>query len=319
MLRVVIVKQFGVLTTQMFLSKITILMSMRYTYNNTCPNPAMRFHIEHSVFLKNTFSMHTHEFSELVIVRHGKGIHVYQDKEYSLSSGDVFVVGSNQLHGYRDIDGMILCNIIYDPHFYLPDTADLQCLPGFHALFHLEPELREKNCFSSRLHLNKDQILKTYELLDLLETEYVERKPGYKTVIQGYFTAIAVYLARQYSVQDIAETQEMLALSKVLVHIEKQYADKINLDNLASISSMSKNSLLRAFNRYYGRTPIDYLIWYRLEKARELLINTRYSITDIAYAVGFLDSNYFARKFNKQYRVSPRAYRKTALHGSTNV
>ena len=278
----------------------------------------MRFHIEHSVFLKNSFSLHTHEFSELVIVRHGKGIHVYQDKEYSLNTGDVFVVGSDELHGYRGIDGMILCNIIYDPHVYLPEIDDLKCLPGFHALFHSEPETRDNKLYSRRLHLNKDQILKTYELLDLLETEYVERKPGYKSVIHGYFTAIAVYLARQYSVQDIAETQEMLALSKVLTHIETQYADRINLETLSEISSMSKNSLLRAFNRYYGRTPIDYLIWYRLEKARELLINTRHSITDIAFTVGFLDSNYFARKFNKQYRVSPRAYRKTALHGSTN-
>ena len=284
-------------------------MTMRYTYHTTCPNPELRFHIEHSVFNRRAFSVHTHDFSELVLVRHGRGTHIFEGREYPLSSGDVFVVSPNQQHGYRDIEGIDLCNIIYDPEIYLPTGSDLQSLPGYHALFHIEPLLRHDHAFTSRLLLNKEQMLRVYELLDPLEKEYRTQQPGFESVIRSYFTIMVTYLSRQFTIQDTTGSRELLALSRVIAHIESRYAEPIRLDDLAATAIMSKNSLLRAFNRCYGSTPIDYLIRYRLEKARELLVTTRQSITEIAFAVGFSDSSYFGRKFRDQYSVSPRIYR----------
>ncbi|MEP3932587.1 helix-turn-helix transcriptional regulator, partial [Rhodopirellula bahusiensis] len=56
--------------------------------------------------------------------------------------------------------------------------------------------------------------------------------------------------------------------------------------------------------------PIKYLIQVRIQEASRLLRSTDRSITDIAFDVGFSDSNYFSRQFRTHLGLSPREYRK---------
>jgi AraC-like DNA-binding protein len=72
---------------------------------------------------------------------------------------------------------------------------------------------------------------------------------------------------------------------------------------------MSKRSFLRAFQAATGKSPIAYLIQLRINRAASLLRRGDDSITDIAFLVGFRDSNYFTRQFRKVFGTSPRAYR----------
>ena len=58
-------------------------------------------------------------------------------------------------------------------------------------------------------------------------------------------------------------------------------------------------------------TPVEYLINYRIEVASNMLLETTDSVTDIAMAVGFSESSYFARMFKSKMGMSPLKYRKT--------
>lgn len=101
----------------------------------------------------------------------------------------------------------------------------------------------------------------------------------------------------------------MLRIAQTITHLESQYADAINLDELVEMSQMSKRSFLRAFEAAMDCTPIAYVIQLRIACAVKLLRHSGKSITEIAYEVGFNDSNYFARQFRKHIGVSPRVYR----------
>jgi AraC family L-rhamnose operon transcriptional activator RhaR/AraC family L-rhamnose operon regulatory protein RhaS len=72
---------------------------------------------------------------------------------------------------------------------------------------------------------------------------------------------------------------------------------------------MSKRSLARAFHEATGVPPIAYLIQLRINRAAAMLRSSTTSVTEIAFHVGFGDSNYFTRQFKKQTGLSPRRYR----------
>ena len=72
---------------------------------------------------------------------------------------------------------------------------------------------------------------------------------------------------------------------------------------------MSRRSFLRAFQAATGTSPLAWLISQRIHRACQVLRHTDRSITEIAFDVGFNDSNYFTRQFRKVTGFSPRAYR----------
>ena len=64
--------------------------------------------------LTGDFPIHSHEFSELVLVIEGTALHIIDDEEYIISSGDVYVLQGNTVHGFKAMDNLHIVNIMYD-------------------------------------------------------------------------------------------------------------------------------------------------------------------------------------------------------------
>lgn len=100
----------------------------------------------------------------------------------------------------------------------------------------------------------------------------------------------------------------------VLRYIRKEYAHPVSLQQLADHAGLNPQYFCKVFRDLTGRTPIEYLNYYRIECAAELLFTSQESITEIAMSCGFMDVSYFSRSFRKQKGVSPSAYRMQAAH-----
>lgn len=85
------------------------------------------------------------------------------------------------------------------------------------------------------------------------------------------------------------------------------------LDDLARHAGYSKSHFIRKFKQAIGCTPWAFLIMRKMDKARELLLDTRYSVNDVAHLLGFDDPNYFSRVFKKTTGVSPTQFRQSEL------
>lgn len=83
----------------------------------------------------------------------------------------------------------------------------------------------------------------------------------------------------------------------------------ITLEDIALSANISKSEALRCFKNYLNRSPIDYLINYRIHKACHLLLDTNLNISDICLECGFSSASYFNRVFKKNFKLSPREYR----------
>jgi AraC-like DNA-binding protein len=257
------------------------------------------------------FPLHCHTFDELVIILKGTAVHAIDGQSFPVRAGDVFVISQNHEHQYLQMHGLSLANILFDPDALDLAHWDIRALPGFHALFSLEPAFRSQHNFRSRLQLSERQLMRANEIVRQLIEETASCAPGYRVMARGLFMQLAVFLSRAYSNKPSDESIDLLRIGDAIAHIETHFDEPITLEQLADTSHLSKRHFTRVFHDCTGRSPIDHLMHIRCEKAAELLIHTDRTITDIAFACGFSDSNYFARAFRKHRGTTPTSWRRT--------
>lgn len=258
---------------------------------------------------QDNMSLHNHDFMELVIVLRGKGLHITESERHKIMAGDVFFIKSDDAHGYQRVDKLELVNLIFTSQLLSSPQIDLKQLPGYHALFKLEPEFRRSHGLKRHLRLSMSKLRECEKLILSIEKEQERKIPGGGTMCFGIFLQLITLLSREYSEQTKSCLSGVMKFGDILGYMERHYTEPIALDKLATRASLSKGAFIRSFKKHFGKTPLEYLIDIRLRKAADLLRTTNHSIGEIAEEVGFNDSNYFSRQFKKTLNVSPREWR----------
>ena len=94
--------------------------------------------------------------------------------------------------------------------------------------------------------------------------------------------------------------------------IDAEYAQPLDLDELARTANFSRYHFLRAFRRAFHTTPHEYLTRKRIERAKELLAESKLTVTEICFEVGFESLGSFSTLFHKIVGWSPSIYRARA-------
>lgn len=94
--------------------------------------------------------------------------------------------------------------------------------------------------------------------------------------------------------------------------IDSNFAENINLDTIAGEAFFSKYHFIRLFKLIYNKTPHQYLMTVRIEKAK-LLLQSNNSITETCNAVGFESISSFSSLFRQVTSVSPSDYKNAQL------
>lgn len=254
---------------------------------------------------------HRHDFCELVITTNGRAMHWLEGADFPVTAGDVFLLQGRQRHYFHDREDLSLINIMYDPEKISLPENELRRMPGYCALFLLEPAYRRQHRFESRLHLKRLQLARVEQLAAEMETECTEKNPGHEAALRAKLTELIIYLSRAYTTADTTEAHALLRVGNVIGALENDFSKDWKLEELLKIAHMSRSNLMRIFRKATGQAPIEYLVRLRIQKAMELLRNTDLSITDIALESGFNDSNYFTRQFGKALNQTPSAYRQS--------
>jgi transcriptional regulator GlxA family with amidase domain len=104
-------------------------------------------------------------------------------------------------------------------------------------------------------------------------------------------------------------------LSQVIQMMEANIEDPISPATLATEVGMSTRQLERLFRRYLNRSPKRYYMELRLQKARNLLMQTDMSVINVALACGFASPSHFSKCYRAHYSTTP--YRERGSHGAT--
>lgn len=99
-------------------------------------------------------------------------------------------------------------------------------------------------------------------------------------------------------------------MQKILQYIAVHFSEPITLEDLARSASISKSECGRVFRVSLQRTPYQYLMEYRMQRASELLAETDLPIGTIGETVGFSQVSHFGHCFRKRTGLTPSAYRR---------
>ena len=171
------------------------------------------------------------------------------------------------------------------------------------------PVLYSRN--AAYIKLNFD-ILWQNTILENIKMMYsVREEKSAALKIQNLFLSIWIQLYDNIPPESQIKRQyaDLSVLKNMIGFIQQNYTTKITLADIAAAGAVGQSKCCKMFAKYIGQTPNIYLTQYRLDKSTVLLKNTDMTVTDIANAVGFNGSSYYAEAFRKWYGKSPSEYR----------
>ena len=97
-------------------------------------------------------------------------------------------------------------------------------------------------------------------------------------------------------------------LSEILAFMNKHIAEPITIEEICHEFFISRSSLQALFKTHLNSSPKNYLLNIKLQKSKELIRQNQYTISEIAYMLGFSSIHYFSRLFKKYFNTTPSAY-----------
>jgi two-component system response regulator YesN len=119
-------------------------------------------------------------------------------------------------------------------------------------------------------------------------------------------TALNEFIELVYSSQD---ARKITQIRPAINYIDAHYDEPITLAEIAKASHLSVSRLAHLFKEQMGITPIDYVTGVRIERAKELLLGTNRSCTEICFQAGYNNQSYFTRTFKSLVGMTPRQFR----------
>jgi two-component system response regulator YesN len=118
--------------------------------------------------------------------------------------------------------------------------------------------------------------------------------------------ALNEFIELVYASQD---GRKMSQLRPAINYIDANYDKTVTLAQIAHASHLSASRLAHVFREQMGMTVIDYVTSVRIERAKQLLLATGQSCTEVCFAVGYNNQSYFTRTFKRVVGMTPRQFR----------
>lgn len=229
---------------------------------------------------------------QLALCANGMGKFCVGNREFTINKGDAFYFAPNTPHQYYPVkEPWTTIWILFSG-------------PGADALLDTM-NFRQYEVFSI---INLDEGLIWYNrLFNTLSQKGSNHMPEASAILYS----MLVNICRQLNAEDSYSQQSVSGkLERVLDYIKENYNTDISLNDMAEIAGVSSSYLCRIFKREFNLTPVAYLIRYRINLAKEILINNPdKSIKSIAYETGFSDNSYFGALFREYEGCSPNQFR----------
>ena len=147
-------------------------------------------------------------------------------------------------------------------------------------------------------------------ILSKIEQEYRAAESLSEESIRALMTQLIILIVRRAQRNDEIVLQSSF-IEQAVRYIHENYRNAISLSDIADDCNVSKVHLSRKFKEKTGVGINEYIVLYRLKRAKELLLTKdKMSICEVAFDCGFNDSNYFSWLFKKKQGVTPSQYRK---------
>lgn len=132
-------------------------------------------------------------------------------------------------------------------------------------------------------------------------------------VLQELIVRLMQTKARMVLTTNLQQLANTNRLAYAIKYVQENIHRNLTIRELADKACMSEPNFFRCFKQQYGITPVEYINQQRIQLSMRLLNNTAYSISDICFACGYNNLNYFLKVFKKATGDTPASYRKKII------
>lgn len=173
----------------------------------------------------------------------------------------------------------------------------------------------------SRIELRLERELVDPRLRALATAVEVERTAGFPSgrlfldsIEQALARALVVgYAVHDYGVRVYRGGLSPARLRKIRELVQERMEEDLSLEEMARTVGLSTAHFSQVFRNTTGQTPHQCLLWYRVQRAKEMLRSAEMRVLDVAIACGFKTQQHFARVFRQMSGASPTEYRYESL------
>lgn len=245
---------------------------------------------------------HWHKEYELILVNSGS-LKVTLDAEtFTLAKDDIIFVNPGVIHSGAPASCNYECVVFkmgQQIKQYLSDYSEGKALLFGEKT--LPPFCAKENAEAKENALKLIRAMRNKE--KGFELEAVSAISGlFATVLKNGLLLNSEETSRRFA-------ERLLPFENAVSYIENNFARPVALEELAKKAGMSRKYFSEYFKKISGKSPMEYINSYRIERACEMLQYTDLSVTRIALDCGFNDLSYFIKTFKYQKNATPSHYR----------
>lgn len=268
---------------------------------------------------------HWHKDLELAFLYQGSAVFSVNGQNFSIRNKEVFLVNSGDIHSVIDYskDLVTLVTILIPYDFLKDNCPDIDNIEFKLDINNEKNITRLKNIYEEIVNIYIQDMKNNNKLLFFVKDENTNDE-FHHIKIKSLLYEILYILLTQFSIKkDInmsLKTQKHLERLKIITDfIDKNYKDNISLDEIANKYDISKEYLATMFKKYMGITIGTYLKNIRLKAAYIDLVNTDYSINQLAFDNGFPNIKSFITSFKEHYGETPYKYKKNLENNNKEI
>lgn len=252
---------------------------------------------------------HWHPELEIIEVQEGEVSVTIADHEYLGNEGDIFFVGSEQLHEIRATGEENQFHSFVFAMDFLQFERNDQVQTQL-----LTPIAQGSLCFQTELRAEATGQAEISGLLYDIMYYCVQQPEGYQLFVKAaLLNIIAVCTEKGLLTPNklkISSDYKAKRLKDIVSYLEEHFFETLTLGEVASRFGMSPQYFCAFFKENFGKTLTQHINSLRMEQAARLLRETDLPVMQIGFQVGYDNFSYFIKRFRAVYGVSPTQYRK---------
>jgi len=269
------------------------------------------YKVEHPGNVHSIMPVHWHNEMEIVYLAKGSATFRIESREYAMRAGEALIVHPGELHSGDNDQPDDIC--YYAIVFKLSWLSSLQA-DRVQELY-LSRLLQGDARLPARLTPASEEHLSLLRYVRQILTRYERQSPAYEMSLKGLLLLLVADMFQYRLVEQGSDSgrrrgREMdRQIKLVLAYMDAHSRDKLELDRLAAVVSLSRSHFCTFFKSQTGMRPMEYLNYIRVNKAANLLRTGSYNVLEAALESGFQHVSYFAKWFKLYMKMTPSAYR----------
>ena len=244
---------------------------------------------------------HRHDHEELLIITHGKPVHSLDYVKEVLQSPVIVYVAQGKIHNFLpdiETEGWVIRyknELVPESRFHFYSNF----------LDQINYPLSEDYC-STTLH----------SLCEIMLKEYQEEVINYQVIkylLSALLTKLEADSKKEYLDNTYSNRSQIVTFNSFLKILEFNYMRPEGADFYAEKLNMSPRNLNLISQSVFGKSITEIIETRKLIEARNLLLNSGKSVSEIGYELGYNEKSYFTRVFRKRTGVTPSEYREKML------